>query len=394
MKRFADDIGAETRTRTIIEDKRPKIPSRYRVSCEQTGKDGEDVVRFVSPQHNVTLKGRSLGAFVQHVAPLLDGRHTISEIHAHVSESFSREDLDTCLTLLSVNGVLEDSSKRELAIGIQERLHPQLNAFQELSLQPIEFQDRLARACVAVLGLTGAGTAAARSVVAAGIGELRCIDDGEVRPADMYFSPEFTPRDRGSLRCDAIRRHLRQEGANVILKTHAVRLPDEAAIEERIAGCDFVVNCTGEEDISLVHKLNRVCWRNRIPWTSATASGLEVVIGPTVYPGETACYLCYRMRLLACADDPEISLDFESSIGLRKTDDAVRRGSLVFGATIAGQLAGMEVLKALTQAREAVATRGRIWVLDLRDLSSTMHPVLRKPWCPACFENWDEETRT
>jgi hypothetical protein len=28
-------------------------------------------------------------------------------------------------------------------------------------------------------------------------------------------------------------------------------------------------------------------------------SRLEVIVGPTVVPGQTACYLCYRMRAVA-----------------------------------------------------------------------------------------------
>jgi hypothetical protein len=58
---------------------------------------------------------------------------------------------------------------------------------------------------------------------------------------------------------------------------------------------------------------------------------------------------------------------------------------------MAGQLAGLEVVKALTQTADLVATRGRVRVFDLRDLSSTLHVVLRKPWCPACSANWDQE---
>ena len=105
---------------------------------------------------------------------------------------------------------------------------------------------------------------------------MRCVDDAVVGPADMYFSPEFTSHDRGTLRCDAMRLHFDREAAQVNLKTHTARLLDETAIEETIAGSDFVINCTDEGNVSLVYKLNRVCLRNKIPWISATASGLEV----------------------------------------------------------------------------------------------------------------------
>jgi hypothetical protein len=33
-----------------------------------------------------------------------------------------------------------------------------------------------------------------------------------------------------------------------------------------------------------------------------------------------------------------------------------------------------------------VSARGRIVVLNLLDLSSSTQQVLRKPWCPACWD--------
>jgi molybdopterin-synthase adenylyltransferase len=374
-----------------IQCRLPRIPSHYYVYCDPPNKNGDEVLHFVSSQRSVKLKGHSFREFVQQVVPLLDGRHSFAEIHSEVNDVFREEDLAACLDLLSANGLLEDSSNWEMDAGTQERLRPQLNLFHDLSPDPSACQKRLARACLTVLGLTGVGTAAARSLAAAGIAELRCIDNAIVTPADMYFCPEFTPEDRGTSRCDALRRHLHREGAQVDLKTQARELSDEKGLEETISGSDFVINCTDEGNISLVYKLNRVCWRNKIPWITASASGLEVLVGPTVYPGETACYMCYRMRMVACANDPETSFDFESFLDRRRADDSRHRANLVFGAAMAGQLAGLEAVKALTQTADLVATRGRVRVFDLRDLSSTLHVVLRKPWCPACSANWDQE---
>jgi hypothetical protein len=96
------------------------------------------------------------------------------------------------------------------------------------------------------------------------------------------------------------------------------------------------------------------------------------------------------MRMVVCADNPEASFDFESFLDRRKSDDSSRRANLVFGSAVAGHLGGMEVVKALCLP-EMLATRGRIQVVDLRDLSSVAHVVLRKPWCPACLATWDQE---
>jgi len=374
----------------IAPSQRLRIPSHYYVYCDPPDKAGEEVLHFVSPNRRMKLKGHSFREFVQHVVPLLDGRHSFAEIHAKVSDLFAEEDLGVCLNLLSENSLLEDVSAWNLDDATQERLRPQLNLFHDLSPRPWEIQKRLQSAKVTLFGLTGPGVAAARALVATGLGTLRCVDDGAVGPADLYFSPEFLPLDCGALRCDALKRHLASEATVAEVQTVTAHLTDDQMVEQAASGSDFVVNCIDEGNISLVYKLNRACLRSKIPWISIASSGFEVVVGPTVYPGETACYLCYRMRAVACADNPEASFDFESFLDRRKSDDGGRRANLVFGSAVAGHLAGMEVVKALSLP-ELVATRGRIRVVDLRDFSSVAHVVLRKPWCPACLAHWDQE---
>lgn len=367
---------------------RLRIPSHYYVYCDPPDKDGDEVLHFVSAHRRLKLKGRSFREFVQHVVPLLDGRYSLSEIHPRVKDWFDEPDLAECFDLLTQNAVLEDVSNWTLDEATQQRLRPQLNLFFDLSPEPWAVQEKLAQARVTIFGLSGAGIAAARSLVAAGLGNLQCVDDSTVESSDLYFSPEFKPADRGSSRCDVLGRHLEAEGSPV--RYAAVKeSPDEAAIESIVAGSDFVMNCVDEGNISLVYKLNRVCLRTNTPWISAAHSGLEVVVGPTVFPNDTACYLCFRMRAVACASDPVASFDFESFLDRRKRDDSGLHASVVFGAAIAGQIAGTEALKAICGIG-SLATRGKVQVFDLRDFSSTLHIVLRKPWCPACLAHWDQ----
>ena len=374
----------------IDPSQRLRIPSHYYVYCDPPDKAGEEVLHFVSPNRRVKLKGHSFREFVQHVVPMLDGRRSVTEIHAEVSDLFAVEDLVACLDLLSENSLLEDGSAWKLDAATEERLRPQLNLFHDLSPRPWEIQQRLQNAKVTIFGLTGPGVAAARALAAAGLGTLRCVDEGVVAPADLYFCPEFQPSDCGALRCDALKRHLASETSTATVEAVTTPLTDDRMVEQAAAGSDFVINCIDDGNISLVYKLNRACLRSKTPWTSIASSGFEIVLGPTVYPGETACYLCYRMRMVVCADNPEASFDFESFLDRRKSDDSSRRANLVFGSAVAGHLGGMEVVKALCLP-EMLATRGRIQVVDLRDLSSVAHVVLRKPWCPACLATWDQE---
>jgi bacteriocin biosynthesis cyclodehydratase domain-containing protein len=91
------------------------------------------------------------------------------------------------------------------------------------------------------------------------------------------------------------------------------------------------------------------------------------------------------MRIVACAANPEDAFAFEKLLDERKADDSPRRENLSVGAGIASNLLALEILRELAGLSPAT-TLGRVVIFNLLDLSSTKHVVLRKPWCPACFQ--------
>ena len=154
--------------------------------------------------------------------------------------------------------------------------------------------------------------------------------------------------------------------------------------QENIANANFVVCCLDPGLSNLVFKLNRVCLALNIRWIACAPSGAEVVVGPAIHPWRTACYLCYRMRAVACAGNPEDAYAYERQLDRHKQDDSGRRENLVFGVGLAANLLGIEVVKELTAMAEPSLV-GRLLTIRLTDLSIEKHTVLRKPWCPACF---------
>ena len=94
------------------------------------------------------------------------------------------------------------------------------------------------------------------------------------------------------------------------------------------------------------------------------------------------------MRAVACAGNPEDAFAFEKYLDRRKRDESGRRENLVFGAGMAANLLGVEVVKELTGLAEPSLV-GRILTIQLNDLAIEKHTVLRKPWCPACFGDRD-----
>jgi bacteriocin biosynthesis cyclodehydratase domain-containing protein len=363
---------------------RPRLPSHYYIIFEPPDGRGDEVLHFVSERRRVTLKGHHFREFQQYVLPLLDGSHTVKEIEGELSDLFKSEDLEECLELLAGQNLIEDARDAPVSGEMAASIEPQLNYLHEVSSNPHEAQRKLVNSTVTVFGLGGAGALTALSLAAAQVGTLRCIDDLPVGPADPYLSHAFSSADVGNPRTEAFERRMKVVAPETRISIYDGALASDDQIAEAIRHSDFVVCCADPGQSSLIYKLNRACLQERIRWTSCSASGMEVIVGPTVYPFETACYLCYKMRAVACAENPEDAFAFERFLDRRKRDDSGRRENLVFATGIAANLLGLEVLKQLCGAMPS-STAGRIVTVDLVDLSMKKHLVLRKPWCPACF---------
>lgn len=369
----------------VMPFEKPRLPSNYYVWSDPPDEKGTENLYFVSEGRRITLRGHSFRDFVQKVVPLLDGHHSIAEIQKEVADVFSPEDLADSLRLLADQNLLVDATDG-FGNEIETRMEPQLNLFHEIGQDPLKIQKRLAEARVAVIGLGGAGAGTALSLAAAGVGNLWCVDALPIRESDVYLAPFLNLKELGLNRSAVTAKLIQNAAPRVNVRVIDRPIDTEEQLWAAVDGSEFVVCCLDAGQSNLIYRLNRLCLAHRIRWTSCMLSGAEVILGPTVHPFEGPCYLCYRMRSVACAWNPEQAFAFERHLDHRKQDDSGRRENLVFGAGVAANLLGMEVVKELTGVAEP-ATAGKIAVFDLLSLKVSKHVVLRKPFCPACFGN-------
>jgi ribosomal protein S12 methylthiotransferase accessory factor len=186
-----------------------------------------------------------------------------------------------------------------------------------------------------------------------------------------------------------VTRAIKERAPQVKVEAHDKPAENEDEIRALVEDADFVICCVNAGQSDLILKLNRVCLAAGIRWTSCALSGAEIILGPTVHPFDGPCYLCYRMRVVACSRNPEDALAHKRYLDQRQQDDTGTRENLVFGVGMAANLVGLEALKELTTFAEPSAT-GRIVIFNLLDLTSSTHVLLRKPWCTACFREQQE----
>jgi adenylyltransferase/sulfurtransferase len=345
---------------------------------------GDESLHFVSERRKIKLKGHSFREFERRVIPLLDGEHTVEDIGRKVEDIFALDDLSAGLDLLASQNLLEDGPVDQAGSAPALGLTPQLNFFHEIGLDVSKTQRQLRDARLTVFGLGGAGAGLIESMAATGVGTIRCVDNLPVSAGDVYLSSFFKESDVGSGRFGVIERSIGECSPTTKLEIVSDDLPSDDAVAGAIEGSNFVVSCLDIGQSSLIYKVNRACLKLGIRWSSCALSGSEVIVGPTVHPYSGPCYLCYKMRMVACAGNPEDAFAFEKVLDRRKHDDSSRRENLVFGAGIAANMLALEALREII-GLVPVPTQGKIVIFDLLDMSTSKHVVLRKPWCPACY---------
>lgn len=352
---------------------------------------GDEVLHFISDSRRIKLKGHSFREFQRELLPLLDGGRTLAEIQEEVADLFAPADVEACLELLIENNLLEDASGSNVTPEEQKRLAPQLNFFHEVTGNSQQTQQVLNAKTVAVLGLSGAGATAAVSLASAGIGSIIGIDSEKTTPADSYLSSVFNPDEAGTGRTEIVRNKLAGIAPGTKFTAFDAPLGTDEDVQKAIESADFVVCALDAGQSSTIYKLNRACLAAKKSWIACQAAGAEIIVGPLIVPEETACYLCFKMRVVACAETPEDEFTFQRYFDRHKRDDSATRENLVFGTNLAGQLAALETVKFFTEALP-VTTRGRVAIVDLLELTITKHMVLRKPWCPVCQVQFEAST--
>jgi molybdopterin-synthase adenylyltransferase len=362
---------------------KPLLSRHHRVRFEPANEEGEEGLVFTCEARRVVIRGRSLREFLEIVVPLLDGRHTLDEIKDQLAEVVDPPDLVGTLTLLQQNRIVQDVAYGALPSDVYERLGPELSYLDEVGLDHALVVDRLAGARVAVVGVGGLGAVAATALAAAGAGHLRCVDSSAVSAADPYLTQLYGLDDVGRSRAEVTRDKIRAVSPATSVEVRPEPLVSDEDVANAVEGADFVLGCVDPGLASITYKLNRACLEQRTPWCSATVSAFDGIVGPTVIPYETACYLCYQGRVVACQDDPVDALADLRHQDESKTDTSPYRENLAFGAGIVGNLLALQAFQALTGTRPS--TVGRILAVEFMTSTMSQHVVLRKPWCPACF---------
>lgn len=219
-------------------------------------------------------------------------------------------------------------------------------------------QEKLKNASVLVSRCGGLGSVVAYELAAAGVGKLILAHGGNVKESDLNRQLLMTDDWLGKPRIESVERRLKELNPRLEILAVNDNL-NESNINQLVSEADVIVDAAPLfEERFLMN--NEAVAQNK-PLVDCAMYELEFQI-TTILPGETPCLACLYPQKPA----------------------SWKRRFPVFGA-VSGTVAcmgSMEAIKLISGMGETLA--GRLFTMDLRDMSSFTTEIKRNASCRCC----------
>ncbi|MGC4063807.1 MAG: TOMM precursor leader peptide-binding protein [Polyangiaceae bacterium] len=340
----------------------------------------DSAVLFRSESVQVKLEGPSARFFVDVILPRVREPSSEASVVASASGYDPSSVREVLANLVNV-GVLE--AEVELASFDSCGTEPFLEFLASNGIARIDADRRLRKLRIAVFGLEGIGGHAASVFAKANVGHLTLIDPFPLEKGDQSgcWSDVADAPDR--LRQDAVRRALlRQSPSTDVALFEGGELTRESVTEISRAH-DLVISTFDRGFLACHQWLNRASLAHGTPTLYGEYSGTRALLGPLVLPGESACYLCWRMRHIATREHFDEAMAYEEHNYRQEQPRQRLRPALPGMAEVAGGMLALEGLTLLLGFGVPRLGNG-ILIFDAQSLSLEPHQFLRRPDCPAC----------
>lgn len=239
----------------------------------------------------------------------------------------------------------------------------------------------LASTQVAIFGLEAHGAHAAQMLADAGVGRFVLVDPFPFEVVHHALTPVRDPRATKGSREIAVARLVAAAGAEVTIAGDA-NLTRER-VHELARGCRLLLVCWDRGFQAAHHWANQAANELGVPALFSELRATSSFAGPLVLPGRSACWMCYRMRVLAAEADFDLAMAYEEHLDRARMPSLGARALL---PTLPQQLAStlaLEALKLLLRLNQPTLV-DKVLAFDALLGESRTHPVLVKPFCPVC----------
>ncbi len=297
------------------------------------------------------------GNLYYQLAPLLDGKHTVSEIVAHLQEQFDFSSIYYAINKLKDKNYLTENFDQ------QPR---QISAFwSSLNLDPKVAFQRLQKASVSITSYGDVPTEyLATTLKSLGV---QIVPSSKIFTTNKSLNLQVSPSPRQSYAATIKENGIRNSPLpNTDTKSLAVVLTDDYLRPE-------------------LAEFNQKALDNNISWLLIKPVGIKIWIGSIFEPGKTGCWQCLAQRLQS---NQEVLSTIQQQQGKYKNISTYQ--AHLFSTLQTGiNLAATEILKWLVRDRDKPddlfpTLAGKIITLNVSNLDLKTHILTKRPQCPVC----------
>lgn len=224
-----------------------------------------------------------------------------------------------------------------------------------------EAQEKLASACMLIVGIGGLGCPAAQYLASSGVGTLLLNDFDRVDLSNLPRQILFGDDAIGQLKAEAAAATLRRLNPEVSVEALTARL-DDSALEATVARADIVLDCTDNFGTRLA--INRAAVAIGRPLVSGAALRLEGQLSVFANGPNDPCYRCVY------SEEDEL------------LGDCAGNGVLAPVPGVIGCLMAVEAIKLAALGRTDM--NGRLLLWDAVSAQWQSLALRRDPDCPVC----------
>ena len=287
----------------------------------------------------------------------LDGEHALNEILAPYDDA-DREAILGLLQQLREKNVIYDAADWDGEVG-----RPQLQVTPRFTG---ETASRLEDSSVLVAGVGELGPQIAADLVRSGVGSVALTSLGGDTTEGIKDPLGLLDR-------------LDEEESFEVT---------DGDVADVLARVDAAMLATDADRPEIATAFNEFAHEAGTPWMLAQVRGFDGLVGPVVFPGETACYRCLERRIESNVQDPKAYAAYRD--GLADEPTLVSVGLPSFARTVAGY-ATVDFLYLLAYGQ--AFTVGRSLVLSFLDLSMEINELLKVPRCEVCGTSPGEDVK-
>ena len=225
-------------------------------------------------------------------------------------------------------------------------------------------QEKLKSARVLVIGAGGLGCPVALYLGAAGVGQLRLVDDDNIELANLQRQIGFEQNQLGESKAESLAGRIRRINPLVSVTALNQRLGGEE-LARQVEEASLVVDCS--DNFNTRFALNRACVAAKVPLVSGAAIRGEGQL--SVYDSRQQSSPCYH-----CLYPEQGNEDLTCS----------QAGVIAPLVGMIGSAQAMEAIKVISGVGTPLV--GRLLILDAWEMQWREMKLVRDPSCPVCSE--------